>query len=55
MKPPVKIQTPPNKNKTEFENFVELTRKLLQVSKKDLDNKPNQTHIKQQVIKDNAE
>ena len=55
MKPPIKIQTLPDKNKTEFENFVAFTRKLLRVSKKDLDNKTNQAHVKQQVLKDDAE
>ena len=43
-----------NKNKTEFENFVEFTRKLLKISNKDLDNKPDQPNIEQKVLKDGA-
>ncbi len=38
MKPPIKLQTP-NEDKSEFENFHELTTKLLKVSKKELDAK----------------
>lgn len=39
MKPPIKTETPSNDNKTEFENFEDLARKLLKVSKKELDAK----------------
>lgn len=38
MKPPIKIQTPCD-DKTEFENFEALTRKLLTVSKDELNAK----------------
>jgi len=38
MKQPIKLQTP-SEDKTEFENFEDLTRKLLKVSKKELDAK----------------
>lgn len=38
MKKPIKLQTL-SEDKTEFENFEDLTRKLLKVSKKELDAK----------------
>lgn len=36
MKPPIKLQTPSD-DKTEFENFVKLTKQILTVSKDELD------------------
>ncbi len=41
MKPPIKIQTP-REDKTEFENFVEFTKKLLRVPKNEIDKRMNE-------------
>jgi hypothetical protein len=38
MKPPIKLQTP-NEDRTEFENFEDLAKKLFSVPKEELDAK----------------